>query len=762
MRIFKIYLPNKQMIRIAGKFVFICLLIGPVAIFGQQTSQFFTTTGTWTAPAGVTSVTVECWGGGGSGGGSASFNVKGGGGGAGGAYARKVLTVIPGNNYTVTVGSTRTGTISAGVTGNPSWFSSVSTIYAQGGAGGAAPNNGNVSGGTGSSSSSIGDVVFAGGNGAGGTTTLAGGGGGGAGSTGAGGNASGTTAGTGTPVSGGNGGAGRTTGGNGNAGSVYGGGGGGSFVNDGTDRTGGNGAAGLVVITYAINCPSSTSITPSGTQSLCLNATATQLTATVTTSGGSGTPTILYQWYFNATNSNTISSATLVSGATSSNYTPPATSAGIRYYFCVGYATNNGCGQTATTQSLASNTVQVTVNDQPGAVTVSGGGTFCGSTTLTASGGTGGTIYFQGTTSNGTSTSNPGTSQIITSTGTYYFRAMSPQGCWGTQGSATVTIIPNPTITLGANPTVCKGIISANLTYSTTSGSPNQYSIIYDAVAIGQGFANVTNSSLPASPIVMVVPSAPIPGTYNFTISVRNSTTGCISDLYSKTITVSPPAPVTPGAISGPITVNPFTTGLVYSIPTVIDATSYNWTLPAGWIITNGQGTTSIIVTSGAIGQNGNINVTASNSCGTSTASNLAVIVYDGNCPQSTTIAPTASQSVCPGGTINTMTATVTLTGGPGIPTILYQWYYNNTNTNNIVGATKITGATSSTYTPQNNVVGTQYYFCVGYASNNGCNQNDTYQNLASNTIEVTINPPAPASPGSITGQGTVPPNILD
>ena len=508
------------------------------------------------------------------------------------------------------------------------------------------------------------------------------------------------------------------------------------------------------------NCPSSTSIAPNTAQSVCLNASANQLTATIILSGGTGTPTLLYQWYYNATNSNTISGATIVSGATSSTYTPPTTATGTRYYFCVGYATNNGCGQTATTQSLASNTVQITVNDLPGAVTVSGGGTFCGTATLTASGGTGGTIYFQGTTSNGTSTSIPSTSQVITSSGTYYFRAMSPQGCWGTQGSATVTIIPNPSITLGANPAVCKGDTFANLTYSTTSGSPNQYSVIYDATAIGQGFANVTNANLPASPIVLIVPSAAIPGTYNFSISVRNSTTGCISDSYPKTITINPPAPVSPGAISGPITVNPFTSGLAYSIQSVIDATSYNWNVPAGWIITNGQGTTSIIVTSGAVGQNGNINVTASNSCGTSAASNLAVVVYDGNCPQSTSVVPPSTQSICPGETINTLSAAVTLSGGQGTPTILYQWYYNNSNSNTIAGAIKLTGETTSTYTPQNIIEGTRYYFCVGYASNNGCNQNDTYQNLASNAVQIIINPPPPASPGSITGQGTVPPNI--
>ncbi len=213
-------------------------------------SQTFTSSGTFTVPPGVTSIIVECWGSGGAGGGTTSNRAKGGGGGAGGAYAKKTLSVTPGTVYTVTVGGITAGTTSAGAKGDPSWFGSTTTVYAEGGAGGAAPNGGTVAGGTGSASGSIGDVVYAGGNGANGTSDQSGGGGGGAGSSGAGGNASGTTAGTGATLNGGNGGTGLlSSGGNGNPGSNYGGGGSGAFVNNWTDRTGGNGGAGLVIVT---------------------------------------------------------------------------------------------------------------------------------------------------------------------------------------------------------------------------------------------------------------------------------------------------------------------------------------------------------------------------------------------------------------------------------------------------------------------------------------------------------------------------------
>jgi hypothetical protein len=83
--------------------------------------------------------------------------------------------------------------------------------------------------------------------------------------------------------------------------------------------------------------------------------------------------------------------------------------------------------------------IVVTANPFPAPVTVTGGGSICGSsTTLSASNGGSGTIYYQGAVSNDTSTATPSTSQVVNSPGTYYFRAEA-SGCWGTQGGAVVS-----------------------------------------------------------------------------------------------------------------------------------------------------------------------------------------------------------------------------------------------------------------------------------------------------------------------------------
>ncbi|MGL2966864.1 T9SS type A sorting domain-containing protein [Flavobacterium sp. XGLA_31] len=109
----------------------------------------------------------------------------------------------------------------------------------------------------------------------------------------------------------------------------------------------------------------------------------------------------------------------------------------------------------------------------------------------------------------------------------------------GSNYSYTVQTPPTPTITLGTNPTVCRGVTSANISYSATTNSPNQYSITFDATALGQGFASVSNAALPSSPIAITVPAAAAAGTYNGTLTVRNTATGGVSSNYAITVTVA-------------------------------------------------------------------------------------------------------------------------------------------------------------------------------------------------------------------------------
>ena len=218
------------------------------AYFGREVTEVFTTGQAWVVPDGVTSITVQAWGGGGAGGGSTNagfLQARGGAGGGGGAYARSVLSVTLGQTLQVVVAAPASGV--SGATGNPGGPSLVgpdtnpanALVRAAGGSGG----TGNTTGGSpaggagGTVSASIGDTRIAGTSGGSGATGLgAASGAGGAGALGGSGGAS---------VSG----SGTTS--NGNPGTAPGGGGsGGRTSQSGGNRTGGAGARGEVKITY--------------------------------------------------------------------------------------------------------------------------------------------------------------------------------------------------------------------------------------------------------------------------------------------------------------------------------------------------------------------------------------------------------------------------------------------------------------------------------------------------------------------------------
>jgi hypothetical protein len=113
-------------------------LTGSATTIGNDCVITYTSgTGTWTAPAGITSVQYLVVGGGGAGGSRA-----GGGGGAGGYIASTNFATTPTNGYTVTVGSGGAGQVSGnGTSGTNSVFASNTGIGGGGGGGAAGSNN---------------------------------------------------------------------------------------------------------------------------------------------------------------------------------------------------------------------------------------------------------------------------------------------------------------------------------------------------------------------------------------------------------------------------------------------------------------------------------------------------------------------------------------------------------------------------------------------------------------------------------------------
>ncbi|CAI2765829.1 T9SS sorting signal type C domain-containing protein [Flavobacterium collinsii] len=165
------------------------------------------------------------------------------------------------------------------------------------------------------------------------------------------------------------------------------------------------------------------------------------------------------------------------------------------------------------------------------------------------------------------------------------------------------------------------------------------------------------------------------------------------------TIITSPGAPARPaaGTIRGTATQCPSVNNQIYTVDAVANTVRYDWTVPTGWSIISGAGTNSITVTTGTVGQNGNIGVQTWNGCGFNANGprTFAVTVGTGSIGGSVS----GSSSVC-AGTNNTV---FNLTGNTGN---VIRWESSTDNFASVI--TPITN-TTTTLTATNVSVTTSY-----------------------------------------------------
>jgi len=281
---------------------------------------------------------------------------------------------------------------------------------------------------------------------------------------------------------------------------------------------------------------------------------------------------------------------------------------------------NNAAGCAAATPTV----YNVTVNAAP-VPTITGMSSLCvnsGYYNYTTESGF--TNYVWTVSSGGTITWGAGSNQI--------------QVTWSTSGAKTVTV----------NYTNANGCNAATATSFpvTVNPLPGAAGTITGTAAVCGGASGVAYSIPVVANAVTYVWNLPAGATiatgYNTnSITVNfaaNASSGAItaqgnnlcgngtpSAPFNITVTALPAAA---GAITGPATVCQGSTGVVYSVGTIANATTYTWTVPAGATVTAGSTTNSITVSFGMTATSGNITVLGTNSCGSGTVSpNFAVTV---------------------------------------------------------------------------------------------------------------------------------------
>lgn len=226
-----------------------------------------------------------------------------------------------------------------------------------------------------------------------------------------------------------------------------------------------------------------------------------------------------------------------------------------------------------------------------------------------------------GSFTNATSLTNcfytPSAADIAAGSRTLVLTATGNAPCGDITSIKTITISSPSTAVAGTPITTCS--FSGAVSITAGSSATNQTAVNWTSSGTGT-FANA-NSLTTAT----YNPSAADITAGAVTLTLTASNPGCASATSTKIMAITSPA-AAPGVITGTAVVCQAIAGINYSISPVAGATLYTWTVPTGWTITSGQGSTSINVTSGNSGQNGNVAVVASNSCGSTNPSQTSVV----------------------------------------------------------------------------------------------------------------------------------------
>ncbi|MHA6246680.1 Ig-like domain-containing protein [Pontibacter sp. CAU 1760] len=231
-----------------------------------------------------------------------------------------------------------------------------------------------------------------------------------------------------------------------------------------------------------------------------------------------GQPGATFKWY-TALNSEGKPTGTPTEGAT---YTPTINNAvaGVHNFYVT--QSIRGC------ESMHS-VVTITVNDRPAAPTTAPV-VYCVGDVASALTATGSNLKWYTDATGGTGSATAPTPSTATASSTTYYVSSTTNNCEGPRASLLVTVNAKPTIAFPSIGAICFGAPSASLTHDGITGGANQYRIDWDAAANTAGLADIGLTDLPPTPSITISGTGSLAaGTYNGTIYVKNTTTGCES-----------------------------------------------------------------------------------------------------------------------------------------------------------------------------------------------------------------------------------------